>query len=85
MFSWTAIIAIYKKVGGVNATQARSAYRIQLVRLYSTNTEVAKLSPAPAKLGRWRATIAIYIKASGVKGIQASSAYITTTCQAVQH
>jgi len=36
MFSWTAIIAIYKKVGGVNATQARSAYRIQLVRLYST-------------------------------------------------
>ena len=85
MFSWTATIAKYIKRSGVKATKASSAYRIQLVRLYSTNTEVAKLSPAPAKLGRWTATIAIYIKASGVKAIQASSAYITTTCQAVQH
>ena len=76
MFSWTATIAKYIKRSGVKTTKASSAYRIQLVRLYSTNTEVAKLS---------RATIAMHIKASGVKGIQASIAYITTTCQAVQH
>ena len=76
MFSWTATIAKYIKRSGVKTTKASSAYRIQLVRLYSTNTEVAKLS---------RATIAIDIEASGVKGIQASIAYITTTCQAVQH